>query len=74
MKSVFLGPWTHWLMLLAIVALGWAAGRLKLHVTDFNLFVIAALALTAAVIAAVLMTSSPGRRITRDVLEDDSDH
>ena len=46
MNRIFLGKPLHWLLLLAVVVLGWLAGRIRLHVTDFNLFVLLLLALS----------------------------
>lgn len=71
MNGVFLGKPVHWVVIVALVACGWSAGLLRLHFTDFNLFVIAALAISVAALLAVLRTSRPGERVTRDPIEDD---
>ena len=69
MKRIFLGKPLHWLLLLAVVVLGWLAGRIRLHVTDFNLFALALLALTAVLLLAVLASSKPGETVTREPIE-----
>lgn len=71
MNRIFLGPLLHWLVVLIVVALGWLAGRARLHVTDFNLFVILAILGSVAVLGIVIVTARPGTRITREPLEED---
>lgn len=70
MKRVFLGRIWHWLLVLIVIGLGWLAGRARLHVTDFNLFLV--LLIVGAVVALlfVLVTSRPGERVTRETIED----
>ena len=71
MKAIFLGPFVHWLLVAALIALGWLAGFEKLHVTAFNTFLIAVIAATMLALVAVLKTAPEGKRVTRDPLEDD---
>lgn len=66
MRRLFLGKPLHWVLAIGLIALGWAAGRIRLHVTDFNLFVLLLLALSVALLGAVLLTSAPGQQVTRD--------
>ena len=66
MRRLFLGKSLHWALVLGLIALGWAAGQIRLHVTDFNLFVLLLLALSVALLGAVLLTSAPGEQVTRD--------
>lgn len=73
MSRVFLGKPLHWLILLALVAAGWFTGRLRLHVTDFNLFLILLIAVTIVAVIAVLATSPKDAAITRDPIVDDDD-
>jgi hypothetical protein len=70
MRDIFLGKPFHWALVVALVTGGWVLGESRLHVIWFNLFTIILLAATAAVLAAVILTSRPGERITRDPIED----
>lgn len=71
MNDIFLGKPIHWVVIVALVACGWLAGRLRLHFTDFNLFVIALIAVAVAALLFVIWTARPGERVTRDAIEDD---
>jgi hypothetical protein len=71
MTRIFLGKPLHWALVALLVAGGWAAGHIRLHVTHFNLFVILLLLVAAATIVVVMATSRPGERVTRDPLEPD---
>lgn len=73
MKDIFLGKPVHWLIVAALVLCGWLAGRVRLHVTDFNLYVIALSLITVVALACVLMTTGDGERVTRDPIEDDEE-
>ena len=71
MKRVFLGPWVHWLILIVLIAAGWSTGIARLHVIEFNPFILGLIALTVGVIVLVLKTSKPGQQVTRDPVEED---
>jgi len=72
MRELFLGkPW-HWALLVVIAALLWWAGDMRVHVTDFNSFVIALIVGSFAVVLLLLRTTRPGETVTRDPLEDDA--
>lgn len=71
MKEIFLGKRVHWAILVALVLGGWLTGRSRLHVIEFNVFILGLLALTVAALVAVVATSRPGERVTRDPLEPD---
>ncbi len=73
MRDLFLGKPVHWTIIAALVLGGWLTGRARLHVIEFNLFILGLVALTAAALVAVLATSRPDERITRDPLEPDDD-
>lgn len=73
MGRVFLGRPFHWLLVAALIALGWLAGRARLHVTDFNLFMAGTLVVTAGVLLLVLWSSPPGAEVTRDPLAEPGD-
>ena len=71
MKHIFIGPWLHWLILISLIAGGWLAGLDRLHVVNFNPFIIGLIVLTIAILVVVLKTSPPDQRITRDPIEDE---
>ena len=70
MSRIFLGPPLHWLLVAAIIGIGWYSGIGRTHVSQFNLFVILLIGLTVAVLAIVLKTSPEGKQVTREPLED----
>lgn len=70
MRDIFLGkPW-HWGLLVAVSALLWWTGSAKLHVIHFNVFILALLAGSLAVILLVVHTTKPGEQVTRKRLRD----
>jgi len=73
MSHFFLGRWWHWLVLVAIVGLLWLAGANRLHVTEFNTFILSLLVGTAVVVTGLLLSSTPGERLTRDELPEPED-
>ncbi|MGI9372458.1 MAG: hypothetical protein ACR2OJ_08175 [Hyphomicrobiales bacterium] len=74
MREIFLGkPW-HWAMLVVIIGLLWMAGVNKLHVIEFNSFIVALFLGTTAVILLILRTTKPGEQITRDELIEEDDN
>ena len=70
MKQIFLGPLVHWLVLIGAIVAGWLAGSARLHVTQFNLFLILVILGTVLGLLIVLVTTRPGMRITRDPIEE----
>ena len=70
MRQIFLGPPLHWLILIALIAAGWISGKMRLHVSEFNPFLIASILITVTVILVVLKTSRPGDQVTRDPIVD----
>jgi len=73
MSRVFLGKPLHWAILVLLVAGGWLTGRERLHVIEFNLFILGLLAVAICALLAVLASSRPGERVTRDPLEPDAE-
>ena len=73
MKNIFTGPWLHWLIVIVLVAAGWIAGTQRLHVSEFNPFLVILIVVTVAVIVLVLKTSGPDQRVTRDPVVDQTD-
>ena len=69
MSRVFLGKPVHWAVLAALILGGWLMGRGRMHVIEFNLFVVGLLAVTAVALLTVLATTRPHERVTRDPLE-----
>lgn len=68
MNAISLGKAWHWLLIAAATGLLWFCGNQRLHVIEFNTFVIAVLAGTALAIMAVVWLHRPGERVTRDEL------
>jgi hypothetical protein len=71
MGQIFLGKPLHWALIAAVIAIGWVLGEERLHVIWFNLFTVILLAVAAALVIAVILTSKPGERVTRDPLEEE---
>ena len=70
--KIFLGKFWHWALLAIAAALLWFAGSRRLHVIEFNWFVIAMLVGTVALLLCILRFTRPGEQITRDRIVDDS--
>ena len=73
-EKVFLGKAWHWVLLVLTSVLFWYCGTERLHVIEFNLFVVAMLVGTVIVVGAILMLHRPGEQITRDVLVSADNH
>lgn len=71
MKEVFLGKPFHWLVVAVLIFGCWLAGRVRLHVTDFNLYVILLALGAVAALALVLRTTGADEQVTRDRIDDD---
>ena len=69
MKKVFLGKWWHWALLIVLSGLLWQGGLLKLHVIEFNRFVLLLLGGTVSGLIALIYTTKPGEQITREELQ-----
>lgn len=69
MSRVFLGKPFHWALIVVLIAAGWITGRQRLHVIEFNVFIIGLLVVSAITVLAVLLTSRTDERVTRDPLE-----
>lgn len=66
--NIFLGKFWHWALLAAAVGLLWFCGSKRLHVIEFNLFIISLLLGTIAIVFLIIRFHSDGERITRDAL------
>ena len=66
--KIFLGKAWHWLLLVLSSAVFWFCGTNRLHVIEFNVFVMALLAGTAFIVAIIVIFHKSGERITRDEL------
>lgn len=66
--KIFLGRSWHWALLAAAAGLLWYCGAKRLHVIEFNLFILAMLAGTAACIFAIVKFHREGEQVTRDAL------
>lgn len=66
--AIFLGkPW-HWALLMVAASLLWLCGSKRLHVIEFNLFIIVMLLGVTASLFALVFFHRDGERITRDPL------
>ena len=66
--KVFLGKLWHWALLALATALLWFAGGKRLHVIEFNWFIIAMLLGTAALLLVIIRLHRDGEQITREKL------
>ncbi len=73
MKKIFLGRPVHWLLALVLVAGGAALGQYRLHVIDFNLFIVLLMVAIVILLALVLKTSGGDPDVTRDPISLPSD-
>ena len=73
MKRVFLGRPVHWLLAMILVGGGAALGEQRLHVIEFNLFLILLFVAVIVLIALVLKTSGGDAPITRDPVSLETD-
>ena len=71
--KIFLGKAWHWALLIVASILFWYCGTNRLHVIEFNSFVLAMLAGTALIVAAIVWFHRSGDQITREVLVPDDD-
>lgn len=69
MKNIFLGKLPHWLLVIALVGLGWVFGVYKSHVIHFNTFVSGLIVVTIIALWIVLKTTAPNEQVTREVIE-----
>jgi len=68
MKMLFLGKAWHWALIALAAGLLWWCGSQRLHVIEFNIFIISMLIGTAIAVAAVVFFHRPGEQVTRDRL------
>ncbi len=71
MSRIFLGRPIHWLIIAALGVLGWVGGRYRLHVIEFNLFIVLTIVVVVIALIAVIATTRPGERVTRDPIIDE---
>ena len=68
MEQIFLGKAWHWVLILLAGGLLWYCGDNRLHVIEFNLFIIAMLVGTACALLAIVFLHREGEQVTRDPL------
>ncbi len=73
MSRIFLGRPFHWLLALVLVGGGAWLGQSRLHVIDFNLFIVVLLIAVVILLALVLKTSGGDVADTRDPISIPSD-
>ena len=66
--NIFLGKFWHWVLIFAAAGLLWFCGAKRLHVIEFNLFVISMIVGTALAVLAVVRFHKTGEQVTRDPL------
>ncbi len=66
--KIFLGKFWHWALLAIATALLWFGGSKRLHVIEFNWFILAMLAGTAAVLLTIIRLHRDSEQVTRDKL------
>lgn len=65
---IFLGKVWHWALIAVATGLLWFCGSKRLHVIEFNSFIIAMLLGTALAVLAIIWFHRPGEQVTRDQL------
>ena len=65
---VFLGKAWHWALVAIAAGLLWFCGAKRLHVIEFNIFVLAMLLGTGLAVLAILWFHRAGDQVTRDQL------
>ena len=68
MDKLFLGKAWHWAVLVAAAALLWYCGSKRLHVIEFNWFIIAMLCGTAVAVFAIIRLHRDQEQVTREAL------
>jgi hypothetical protein len=63
----------HWIIIFALVLLGWVGGSFRFHVSEFNPFIIVLIAIIVLTLILVLKSSRPDLRVTRDPVSDGDD-
>lgn len=71
MREFFLGKPTHWLVLILVAGVSWWAGDSRLHVTQFNLLIIAMLIGSFVLLFLLLRTTRVDETVTREPLDED---
>ena len=74
MRKFFIGKPMHWLMIAAATGGMYWLGTGQFHRVNYAGFLFIVLGIAIACVALVLITYRRGDRITRDSLEDRSDH
>jgi 4-hydroxybenzoate polyprenyltransferase len=70
LREIFLGKPIHWLPWPIIAALMVWMNSVHFHILRFNMFTLALLAVSAAVVAFVLLSSKRDEKITRESFEE----
>jgi len=68
MDKIFLGKYWHWALLAVVTVLLWLCGSNRLHVIEFNWFMIALLIGTVSTIFVIVRLHRDGEQVTRDKL------
>lgn len=68
MNTIFLGKIWHWALLIVATGLLWFSGSSRLHVIEFNWFMISLLIGTIVIVFTILRFHRPDEQVTRDKL------
>ena len=68
MSQIFLGKLWRWLLLAVASGVLWFGGSQRLHVIEFNLFILSTIAGTVVLLLAIVWFHRDGEQITRDPL------
>ena len=70
MRDIFIGKPLHWLLWIAAIPVLYLAGSERLHVRNFNWFLLVLGSLGAGAVLFVRWTARPGESITREPIEE----
>lgn len=70
MGKLFIGPLRHWLIFLCVLGAVWFMGQRQLHISNYKLFALTLLVLSAVAVLLVVLTHRTGERATREALGD----
>lgn len=68
-QEIFIGRFTYWLLLAAVVVILALLGFNKQHVRDFVPFQFTVIAVAIVAVAAIMLLYKPGERITREPID-----
>ena len=70
LREIFLGKPVHWLPWPIIAVLMAWMNSVHFHILRFNMYALSLLAISAALVAFIFLSSKPGEQITREPFAD----